>query len=93
MSWDDIARTVTRKLEGREAGGDHRKFIVTCPTCNEVLGQTWISRKKGRGKEAGDDIIRSVANFLGVTMPQFRAMERCTVSRDEYLSIRGHAHA
>ncbi len=87
MTFEEIERAVAKLRPIIRNTGD-RIFRVEC--CGTMLGWTKRSMRKGRGKDAGPDIVAAIPRQLNIESRLWREIAGCTKGRPDYLEARGH---
>ena len=84
MTFQELERAV-RKLRPQEDDTGDRVFRVYC-RCGTLLGRTKASRKSGRGKDVGPNILSGIPRQLAIGRPLWQEISGCRAGRSEYLA-------
>lgn len=88
MTFAELQRAVAKLRPVTDETGD-RILRVYC--CDQLIGKTKVSRKQGRRRDVGPDILAAIPRQLNISRPLWAEIADCKKGRPEYLDARGHA--
>ena len=82
----DLITCLLTKLRATELPGDHRVFEVY-DDAGRLVARTKVSRSWRGTTPIGPLMVTLIARQLGVTSSQLAQLARCTLGRDDYLTL------